>query len=374
MRRQIVLTFSLARSTSSLRLRPMTTTHFARFTSSFSSSNFNHNSGSNPNPNPNPNSFQIFCDLDGVLCDFDKKVRSLFDGLSPDMIPPNSLWPKLARTKPGFYAALDFTPDGEELWKSLAPLQPTILTGVPFGGWAELQKLFWCTQNLQSKCVLLNKAAPHSAHALSNLNNEIEELEVREKLIQDEFVMKVITCWSKNKWLESGEGKILIDDREDLGVKWVEKGGTFVHHTSTEATLQALVALGVDLDSGGGIAGESVTGVIWPNEGAGDNAFPQITLYTKKDCTLCDKVVEGLRSVKEEEQCNFGLNAVDITDEENEAWYSKYKFDIPVIHCDGEYWFKHRLPERDLLKVCLRGGEWEKIGSDPDALKMEKKA
>ena len=34
--------------------------------------------------------------------------------------------------------------------------------------------------------------------------------------------------------------RVLIDDRADLGIKWEEKGGIFIHHTDTESTLKKL--------------------------------------------------------------------------------------------------------------------------------------
>jgi len=58
-------------------------------------------------------------------------------------------------------------------------------------------------------------------------------------------VVNLITCWSKNKHEESARGKILIDDRADLGIRWVEKGGIFIHHTSTVTTLVRLRELGL---------------------------------------------------------------------------------------------------------------------------------
>lgn len=36
---------------------------------------------------------------------------------------------------------LDWMPDGRELWDGVAHLQPTILTGLPMGNWAEPQKV-----------------------------------------------------------------------------------------------------------------------------------------------------------------------------------------------------------------------------------------
>ena len=42
---------------------------------------------------------------------------------------------------------------------------------------------------------------------------------------------------------------MLIDDREALAADWVSKGGIFVHHTSTETTLQQLREHGILDDS-----------------------------------------------------------------------------------------------------------------------------
>ena len=36
-------------------------------------------------------SFKIFCDLDGVLVDFDSGVKSLFNGRSPDQLPAGTM-------------------------------------------------------------------------------------------------------------------------------------------------------------------------------------------------------------------------------------------------------------------------------------------
>lgn len=34
--------------------------------------------------------------------------------------------------------------------------------------------------------------------------------------------------------------RVLIDDRAELGIKWKEMGGIFIHHTDTESTLTKL--------------------------------------------------------------------------------------------------------------------------------------
>ena len=58
----------------------------------------------------------IFCDLDGVLVDFDAGVQKLFKNKKAAEISPKVLWPKLATT-PGFYEDLPWMHDGRRLWQ-----------------------------------------------------------------------------------------------------------------------------------------------------------------------------------------------------------------------------------------------------------------
>src|SRR4051812_48849800 len=57
------------------------------------------------------------------------------------------MWRAVARA-PDFFAALAFTPDGRRLWEFCRPLDPTILTGLPRGGWAAPQKRRWIAEML----------------------------------------------------------------------------------------------------------------------------------------------------------------------------------------------------------------------------------
>ena len=120
----------------------------------------------------------------------------------------------------------------------------------------------------------------------------------------------------------------------------------------------------------------SVSGEIWS---AREEGGVELTLFTREGCTLCDKVVERLRELRfpnGEDELSFALKAVDITDKENRAWFGKYKYDIPVIHYNGQYWFKHRIPfDGDIGKVRLeieRGGAVEAVGQEPNAEEMER--
>jgi len=58
-------------------------------------------------------------------------------------------------------------------------------------------------------------------------------------------VIDVITCWKRNKHMESGRNCVLIDDNEELREDWEKKGGVFVWHRNIEGTLKELRKLGI---------------------------------------------------------------------------------------------------------------------------------
>jgi len=98
-----------------------------------------------------------------------------------------------------------------------------------------------------------------------------------------------------------------------------------------------------------------------------------VTLFTKHQCTLCDKVKEVLAEVREE--APHGLDQVDITDPGNEKWWDKYKYDIPVLHVQGRYWAKHRLSPEEALSAIADASEgtFEERNGEPDASRLEGK-
>ena len=173
--------------------------------------------------------------------DFEYGVGQLFDGAKTESITPKKrLWSKLSAA-PDFYNSLPWQPGGERLFHHLKDLPSlSILTGVPHGGWGEPQKVRWCSRNLSS----CPKYQQHVNMVGQSSRHEYVNFWYSGPRMGDEALM-IITCWSANKHEESGPGRILIDDREDLGVKWVEKGGVFIHHTDTDVTLRRLTELGV---------------------------------------------------------------------------------------------------------------------------------
>jgi len=72
-----------------------------------------------------------------------------------------------------------------------------------------------------------------------------------------------------------------------------------------------------------------------------------VTIYSKKDCHLCDVARETLLKIRQE--LPFSLTEIDI--EKNKAAFEKYKYLIPVVEIDGEKAFNYRIDDAELKKV-----------------------
>jgi hypothetical protein len=102
---------------------------------------------------------QIYCDMDGVLCDFDEKFE-YFYGITP-IEYRNTKGPKAfeeAVNKAGvdFWAKMNWMPGGQELWSIIGKYKPYILTSPSKFEFAKEGKKMWIENNLnpQPKKVL----------------------------------------------------------------------------------------------------------------------------------------------------------------------------------------------------------------------------
>jgi len=166
-------------------------------------------------PNKNHGPPTLYCDLDGVLCDFVLKATEIL-GKSPNAIRDRKdpeeiswMWEKL-RTSDGFYSGLPWMPQGKALWNSIKHLKPVILTGCPRGEWAAIQKATWVKNNLGGD-------------------------------------VKIITCFAPKKPKYCKFSDVIIDDSENLGSHWRSRGGFYVLHNDLkiDKTFTDLRNLGV---------------------------------------------------------------------------------------------------------------------------------
>ena len=69
----------------------------------------------------------------------------------------------------------------------------------------------------------------------------------------------------------------------------------------------------------------------------------KLTLYTKKNCSLCDQAKEQIEEIYDDQ---FEIEEVDIT--KDKSLFRKFKFDIPVFYHNGAFLMQHRVDRKAL--------------------------
>ena len=148
----------------------------------------------------------IFCDMDGVLVDFDSEFERNH-GILPYKLPREELWQIVLDTE-NYWVNLPKLKDADMLIEHLNKHGFKILTGLPAYGFdkAEKEKKQWLKNHYG-----------------------IEE--------------GVICCLSKDKQIYGQPKDVLIDDRPQNIERWVEMGGIGILHTSAEDTIRQLKEL-----------------------------------------------------------------------------------------------------------------------------------
>ena len=169
--------------------------------------------------------YTIYCDMDGVLCDFDQGYADLTDMSTQEAnaIGKPYFW-KLFREKlkeknikeKDFWANLAWQPGGKDLWKSIQQYTPNILSApaVDFSLPSDEQLSPEKNQAIQGKKEWISK----------NLSGVGEEI----------FVP------APKKATYAGPKNILIDDMKKNTDAWRASGGKAILHTSTPETLKIL--------------------------------------------------------------------------------------------------------------------------------------
>jgi hypothetical protein len=200
-------------------------------------------------------SWQVFCDLDGVLADFDRGVVER-TGVKPRQFSRrHKMWKCLAPPHTSdFFGSLPLMKGASQLWTFLRPLSPAILTGAPSGDWAAPQKKKWCVDRLS---------------------------------LPAERVLVVDAC---DKALFSQPGAVLIDDYEKHRAPWEARGGIFIHYRSA---MESIALLEGALQQ---LGGRGALPPVWPPHSLG-----QLVLnYPSQSCKLIRKAQQDSTSI-----CNF---------------------------------------------------------------------
>ena len=158
---------------------------------------------------------RIYCDMDGVLCDFAKGVEKVI-GKSISQWSYGSKsekWDKIKAT-PKFWHTLPWENGGKELWSFIKKHQPHILSA-------------YVEESFDPNCI------PGKSHWARTKLGVAPGRTNLVKRVQKQNYAKV-----------AGQPAILIDDYKKNTDQFTAKGGIGIHHTSTSNTIRELKKLG----------------------------------------------------------------------------------------------------------------------------------
>ena len=159
--------------------------------------------------NPDLKKYRLYCDMDGVLCDFKGRFEMLF-GKGPREIENEKgapyFWAMIRNVGSKYWSRMPWTPGGQTLWNAIKVYDPAILTAPPrkkgdfqsFDPSAMEGKSEWVKTNLGDYPVLFKRSKDKKDIAAQDVAN--------------------------------GLIPILIDDRESNISGWEAAGGIGLHH------------------------------------------------------------------------------------------------------------------------------------------------
>ena len=154
------------------------------------------------------NNYNIFCDMDGVLTDFDRAYQELTGiDLGGEHKNDKNFWEPISKAGVKFWSEMHWNPDGKELWDYISKYEPKILSAPSRENSSRVGKHEWMKNHLPGVELILRSAEHKRDFAAPN--------------------------------------SILIDDRADNIAGWIESGGIGILHTSTADTINKLKELGI---------------------------------------------------------------------------------------------------------------------------------
>ena len=152
--------------------------------------------------------YKIYCDMDGVLADFESGYEKLTGiDLRGEFQKGDDFWDPISKAGVGFWAGLKWMPGGQELWDYIKPFDPKLLSAPSREQSSRIGKAVWVKHKIPGTKLILRYAS------------QKQELATPES--------------------------ILIDDRQVNIDQWEAAGGIGILHTSTANTIQQLQKLGL---------------------------------------------------------------------------------------------------------------------------------
>tara|TARA_R100001443_G_scaffold28340_1_gene41493 strand:- start:473 stop:994 length:522 start_codon:yes stop_codon:yes gene_type:complete len=157
-----------------------------------------------------PTRYTLYCDMDGVLVDFEKRFEDT-TGLSPnafrDKYGLDKFWKLIDDEGVRFWVGMPWMPDGKQLYDYIKPNLYSLLSSPSWDNSSRLGKRLWVRNNIPGT--------------------------------------KLILAARKNKQDYAKENSILIDDLKPTIDEWNAKGGIGILHTSAASTIKQLKELGL---------------------------------------------------------------------------------------------------------------------------------
>jgi lambda repressor-like predicted transcriptional regulator len=154
-------------------------------------------------------SHKIYCDMDGVLVDFEKGYEDLtgqnIRGQHVSSGP--NFWEPITKAGAQFWIKLPWMADGKQLWEYIKPHNPVLLSAPSREESSKIGKYVWVKREMPGTKLVLRSAERKQEFATPQ--------------------------------------SILIDDRKDNIDRWKEAGGIGIYHTSAADTIQQLKKLGL---------------------------------------------------------------------------------------------------------------------------------
>ena len=151
--------------------------------------------------------YKIYCDMDGVIADFDKGYKELTGREASFDTPKEEFWAPIQKAGAPFWIKLQWMSDGKKLWEFIKPYNPQLLSAPSRDESSKIGKFVWVKRNVPGTKLILRSAERKQEFATPN--------------------------------------SILIDDRADNIQRWKDAGGIGILHTSAADTIQQLKDLGL---------------------------------------------------------------------------------------------------------------------------------
>jgi hypothetical protein len=116
---------------------------------------------------------QIYCDMDGVLCDFDSRFEHFYGELPKEYYTQKgSKAFQEAVNKAGidFWSKMDWMPGGQELWSIIGKYKPYILTSPSKFEFAKEGKKMWVEANLNPQPKRILFAQTGDKHSMMTMD------------------------------------------------------------------------------------------------------------------------------------------------------------------------------------------------------------